>query len=53
MIGFIIGTMLGGAVGLFTACLCIAAGQVDQDLERSNGVYGNNEAGGTDHHADN
>lgn len=30
MIGFILGTLFGGIVGIFTMCLCQAAGQADE-----------------------
>ena len=32
MIGFIIGCMTGGTIGLFTTCLCVAAKQSDREL---------------------
>lgn len=31
MIGFFLGTLFGGTVGLFAACLCAAAGRADRD----------------------
>lgn len=30
MIGFILGTLFGGIVGVFAMCLCQAAGQADK-----------------------
>ncbi len=30
MLGFIIGLMVGGTTGVFTMCLCQAAGQADK-----------------------
>ena len=32
MIGILLGAMFGGTVGLFTACLCISAGQADREM---------------------
>lgn len=32
MIGFILGTVFGGTVGVFTACMCAAAGQEDRRM---------------------
>lgn len=31
MIGFFLGTLFGGTVGLFAACLCAAAGRADRN----------------------
>jgi hypothetical protein len=30
MLGFILGLLVGGTVGVITMCLCTAAGQVDK-----------------------
>ena len=30
MLGFLIGFVIGGAIGMFTTCLCVAAGQADK-----------------------
>ena len=30
MIGFILGSLLGGMVGMFAACLCVATGRADR-----------------------
>lgn len=35
MIGFIVGSMLGGTVGITTMCLLQAAGRADEYMERS------------------
>lgn len=32
MIEFILGSMFGGAIGVFAACLCAAAGQADREM---------------------
>ncbi|MBQ8927511.1 MAG: DUF3789 domain-containing protein [Oscillospiraceae bacterium] len=31
MIGFLIGCMVGGTVGMTATCLCVAAGRSDRD----------------------
>ena len=36
MIGFIIGSMIGGTIGLFAACLCTAAKQADDGMKCTN-----------------
>ena len=33
MIGFLIGTFIGGAVGVTTMCMCAAAGNADRHME--------------------
>ena len=33
MIGFVIGALLGGTVGVTTMCICSVAGQSDRELE--------------------
>lgn len=30
MLGFLIGLVIGGAVGVLTTCLCVAAGQANK-----------------------
>ncbi|MBS6316214.1 MAG: DUF3789 domain-containing protein [Oscillospiraceae bacterium] len=30
MLGFIIGLIIGGVVGMFAMCLCVAAGHADK-----------------------
>ncbi len=32
MLGFILGSMFGGTVGVFTMCLCTAASRADEEL---------------------
>ena len=32
MIGFILGSMFGGTVGVVAMCLCVAAGQADREM---------------------
>ncbi len=32
MIGFILGSMFGGTIGVFAACLCAAAAQADREM---------------------
>lgn len=34
MLKFIIGTMVGGVIGVITICLCIVAGQSDKHIDR-------------------
>ena len=36
MIGFIIGSLFGGTIGLFAACLCTAAKQADHGMDCTN-----------------
>ena len=36
MIAFLLGTLFGGSVGLVAACLCIAAGQTDREMNCTN-----------------
>lgn len=33
MIGFIVGCMVGGTIGIFTMCLCIAASDADKCMD--------------------
>lgn len=33
MIGFLLGSLFGGTVGVVSMCLCSAAGQADHDME--------------------
>ncbi|MDE6788491.1 MAG: DUF3789 domain-containing protein [Ruminococcus sp.] len=33
MIGFIVGCMVGGTVGIFTMCLCRAASEADKCMD--------------------
>lgn len=33
MIGFLIGCIVGGTVGMTATCLCVAAGQAERALE--------------------
>lgn len=33
MIAFILGSLFGGAVGVFTMCLCVTAKEADRELE--------------------
>ncbi len=35
MLGFVIGFLSGGLVGVITMCLCIAAGQADENMSNS------------------
>lgn len=32
MLGFILGSIFGGAVGVFTTAMCIAAGKADEKM---------------------
>lgn len=32
MIGFLIGCVVGGTVGMTVICLCVAAGQADKEM---------------------
>ena len=34
MLGFVIGCMVGGTVGLVTACCCAAAGNADRHMDQ-------------------
>ncbi len=34
MLGFVIGCMVGGTVGLVTACCCVAAGNADRHMDQ-------------------
>ena len=36
MIAFLLGTLFGGSVGLVAACLCIATGQADREMNCTN-----------------
>ena len=36
MITFLLGTLFGGTVGLVAACLCIAAGRADREMNYTN-----------------
>lgn len=36
MIGFIIGSMVGGTIGVFATCLCVAAGRADRGMDCTN-----------------
>jgi hypothetical protein len=36
MISFIVGLMIGAALGFFLACLCVAAGKELPDVEEDN-----------------
>lgn len=36
MIGFLIGCIIGGTVGITAACLCVAAAQADREINRTN-----------------
>lgn len=35
MLGFILGSLFGGTVGVFTMALCSAAKRADEDLEKN------------------
>ena len=39
MIGFLIGCMVGGTVGVTAACLCVAAGQADRAMNRTDSEH--------------
>lgn len=36
MVGFILGSIFGGSVGVFAMCLCVAAGRADREMECTN-----------------
>ena len=39
MLGFILGSIFGGTVGVFTMCLCMAAGQAEKCENHTNVGY--------------
>lgn len=36
MIGFILGSMFGGTIGMLATCLCVAAGRADREMDCTN-----------------